>query len=110
MTGLFIGDLKSAFAALVSVVLSVVLSTIVIVAFARKKDAQPFMSVEDFYGGLFVGFLVGYNGDSWVHFVVDGNPAGQPARVNIVVASVMQPTAVYFRRPRPSRRPSRVPG
>jgi hypothetical protein len=52
---------------------SVLLSAIVIVAFARKKDAQPFVSVEDFYGGLFVGFLVGINGASWLNFLSSGS-------------------------------------
>ena len=33
---------------------------IVVVAFARKKDAQPILSIEDFWGGLFVGFLSAY--------------------------------------------------
>jgi hypothetical protein len=42
------------------------ISGIVVVAFARKKDAQPILSVEDFWGGVFVGFLVGYTGKSFL--------------------------------------------
>jgi len=49
-------------AVLVSVLLNILVAVVLVVAFARKKDAQPFISVEDFYGGFFVGFLAGYNG------------------------------------------------
>lgn len=45
---------------------NLLLSVIVIVAFARKKDAQPILSIEDFWGGFFVGFLAGYTGKSFL--------------------------------------------
>lgn len=35
---------------------------VLVVAFARKKDTQPFITIEDFYGGFFVGFSAGYIG------------------------------------------------
>ncbi len=62
---------------------NVVLSLIVIVAFARKKDAQPFISIEDFYGGLFVGFTVGVAGEDWLNWVMSSaappnSKVGQP--------------------------------
>ena len=50
---------------LLSVVLAVLLSAIAIIFMARKSDAQPFISVEDFWGGLLIGFLVGYTGTSF---------------------------------------------
>ncbi|MBI3410585.1 MAG: hypothetical protein HY040_19790 [Planctomycetes bacterium] len=31
---------------------------------ARKKDTQPFISVEDVWGGMVIGFMVGYQGSS----------------------------------------------
>ena len=37
-------------------------SIAVVVAFARKSSAQPLVSVEDFWGGLVIGFTVGYFG------------------------------------------------
>jgi hypothetical protein len=40
----------------------ILLGGVLVVAFARKKDAQPFISIEDFYGGFFVGFSAGYVG------------------------------------------------
>lgn len=38
------------------------LAGVLVVAFARKKDAQPFITIEDFWGGFFVGFVAGYVG------------------------------------------------
>jgi hypothetical protein len=37
-------------------------SAAVVIAFARKTAAQPFISVEDFWGGSLIGFSVGYFG------------------------------------------------
>jgi len=36
-----------------------------IIFMARKSDAQSFVSIEDFWGGLLIGFLVGYTGTSF---------------------------------------------
>lgn len=41
---------------------SVMASIAVVVAFARKSSAQPLVSIEDFWGGLVIGFTVGYFG------------------------------------------------
>ena len=57
--------LSSLVSFLLSVVLAVLLSAIAIIFMARKSDAQPFISVEDFWGGLLIGFLVGYTGTSF---------------------------------------------
>jgi hypothetical protein len=34
----------------------------VVIAFARKTTAQPIVSVEDFWGGVLIGFSVGFFG------------------------------------------------
>jgi uncharacterized membrane protein YfcA len=47
---------------LVALVTSVLLASVLVIAFARKKDAQPFITIEDFWGGFFVGFVAGYVG------------------------------------------------
>ena len=47
---------------LLSLLTAGLISVVVVVGFARKKDAQPILSVEDFWGGVFVGFLAGYTG------------------------------------------------
>jgi hypothetical protein len=41
--------------------LAVILSAMVVVAFARKSGVQKIVTVEDFYGGIFLGFVVGYS-------------------------------------------------
>src|SRR5580700_9726603 len=41
---------------------NVILGVIVVIAFARKRDAQPILAIEDFWGGLFVGVIAGYTG------------------------------------------------
>jgi hypothetical protein len=45
-------------------VTAVLVAGVVVVAFARKKDAQPILAIEDFWGGLFVGFLSAYGGEA----------------------------------------------
>jgi branched-subunit amino acid transport protein AzlD len=51
---------------LLSLLTAMMIAGIVVVAFARKKDAQPILSVEDFWGGVFVGLLAGYTGKSFL--------------------------------------------
>jgi hypothetical protein len=43
-------------------VAGILIGAVLVVAFARKKDAQPFITIEDFYGGCFVGFVAGFVG------------------------------------------------
>jgi|tagenome__1003787_1003787.scaffolds.fasta_scaffold20984388_6 hypothetical protein len=45
-----------------ALVLAIMLSVAAIVFAARKSDAQSFVTVEDFWGGVLVGFLIGYSG------------------------------------------------
>jgi hypothetical protein len=49
-----------------SLLAAMMISGIVVVSFARKKDAQPILSVEDFWGAVFVGFLAGYTGKAFL--------------------------------------------
>jgi hypothetical protein len=32
----------------------------------RKKDVQPFLTIEDFWGGIVVGVVVGYSGSQFL--------------------------------------------
>jgi uncharacterized membrane protein YfcA len=50
---------------LVTLAVAAVFSAIAVVAFARKASAQQIVSVEDFWGGLFIGFLIGYLGEGF---------------------------------------------
>lgn len=49
---------------------TIIFALIVIVAFARKSNVQQVVSVEDFWGGLFTGFLVGYSGDTFIRSIL----------------------------------------
>lgn len=50
---------------IISLVLSTILGGMAIIFMARKSDTQSFVSVEDFWGGMLIGFLVGYTGTSF---------------------------------------------
>lgn len=45
---------------------SVLLGVVAVIAFARKKDSQPILTIEDFWGGLFIGVTAGYMGKSFL--------------------------------------------
>lgn len=49
---------------------SVIFAVIVVVAFARKSNVQQIVSVEDFWGGIFIGFLVGYSGETFINTII----------------------------------------
>ena len=58
----------------ISIARMLIFSLVIIVAFARKSNVQQVVSVEDFWGGLFTGFLVGYSGDSFIQSILgEGN-------------------------------------
>ncbi|MCP4104766.1 MAG: hypothetical protein GY749_04395 [Desulfobacteraceae bacterium] len=44
---------------------AIILGIMAIIFMARKSDSQSFISVEDFWGGILVGFFVGYTGTSF---------------------------------------------
>jgi hypothetical protein len=47
-----------------ALIVTVILSTVAVVFLARKSETQSLVSIEDFWGGLVIGFLVGYTGTS----------------------------------------------
>jgi hypothetical protein len=51
-------------------IVSLIFAFVVIIAFARKSNVQTIVSVEDFWGGLFIGFLVGYTGEDFIGIVI----------------------------------------
>jgi hypothetical protein len=53
-----------------SICRTIIFALIIIVAFARKSNVQQVVSVEDFWGGLFTGFLVGYSGDTFIKSIL----------------------------------------
>jgi hypothetical protein len=60
---------------LIGLLRTIIFSLIVIVAFARKSSVQQVVSVEDFWGGVFTGFLVGYTGEEFIKSVLGGASA-----------------------------------
>jgi hypothetical protein len=51
---------------------AVLASIAVVAAFARRSNAQPFVSVEDFWGGIVIGFSVGFFGFSQFAHLLGG--------------------------------------
>src|ERR1043166_3717905 len=62
-TGITFNSVLSHFS-LVGLILTPLLSAMAVVFLARKSDTQSMVSIEDFWGGLVIGFLVGYSGTS----------------------------------------------
>ena len=59
---------------LVSILVTTILSAIAVIFMARKSDTQSFVSIEDFWGGLLIGFLVGYTGTSFFESLTGVGP------------------------------------
>lgn len=58
----------------VELFISLVMASMAVVLFARKKDVQPFIAVEDFWGGIAIGFLVAYSGPKLFQKIVSAGP------------------------------------
>lgn len=63
-------DLNALPSALLSFGTSILLAMITVVLLARKTDVQPLISIEDFWGGIAVGFLVAYSGPKLVEGLI----------------------------------------
>lgn len=61
--------------AILSILLAVILSAVTVVSFARKNGVQQIVSVEDFWGGLFLGFLIGFLGQEFALNLITPNSA-----------------------------------
>jgi hypothetical protein len=59
-----------------AIVVALLASIAVVVAFARKTAAQPIVSVEDFWGGALIGFTVGFSGFGQFSGILGGSPNG----------------------------------
>jgi hypothetical protein len=57
-----------------AIVVALLASIAVVVAFARKTAAQPIVSVEDFWGGALIGFTVGFSGFGQFSGIFGGPP------------------------------------
>ena len=52
---------------------TIIFALMIVIAFARKNEVQQIVSVEDFWGGIFIGFLTGYSGETFIQAVL-GDP------------------------------------
>lgn len=59
-------------------VLTAILSAMAIVFLARKSETQSMVSIEDFWGGLVIGFLVGYTGTAAFENIAHTNVVASP--------------------------------
>lgn len=53
--------------------LALILSAFTVIAFVRKEGVQPVIAIQDIWGGLLIGFLIGYTGPQ-VFGSIFGNP------------------------------------
>ncbi len=63
--------------------LAIILSAMVVVAFARKSGVQKIVTIEDFFGGLFLGFVVGYSDPESTLGFIANNGIGTNASANL---------------------------
>lgn len=56
---------------LVKTALATILGLVAVVFMSRKSEKQSFISVEDFWGGMVIGFLVAYSGAEALSDVID---------------------------------------
>ncbi|WP_437309905.1 hypothetical protein [Sorangium sp. So ce388] len=70
--------------AVLSLAVSLVLVAMAAVLLARKRDAQPILAIEDFWGGVAVGFLIAYSGPS-LFAGLFGLPERAPAAASALI-------------------------
>ena len=58
----FISPVPSVWSIFPPLFTNLVMAFIIAVTLMRKNDVQPFLTIEDFWGGILLGFLVGTNG------------------------------------------------
>ncbi|NIM13164.1 MAG: hypothetical protein GTO45_13680 [Candidatus Aminicenantes bacterium] len=61
---------------LVNLAISLVFAAMVVIIFARKKEVQPIIAIEDFWGGIALGFLVSYSGQGILNGLFSSSPNG----------------------------------
>ena len=49
---------------------NIILGIIVVLIFRRKRDIQSILTIEDFWGGILLGFIIGYGGKSFIEEVL----------------------------------------
>ncbi|MCZ7400652.1 MAG: hypothetical protein O8C61_00345 [Candidatus Methanoperedens sp.] len=57
-------------------ILAAILSIFAITALARRAGTQTIITIQDFWGGLFIGFMVGYAGHDYIDNLIGVKPGG----------------------------------
>ena len=70
------GTLADVVVWIITLIGNLLLAIVVVVAFARKRDTQPILSIEDFWGGLFIGAMTGYTGKSALNQILPKTTGG----------------------------------
>jgi len=70
------------------IIISIIISVMAVVAFARKTGVQKIVSIEDAWGGLMIGFIVGYQGPEWAMNIIMGDSSGSLAQNLTASASI----------------------
>ncbi|XYI01369.1 hypothetical protein ACMHYB_17100 [Sorangium sp. So ce1128] len=76
--------------AVLSLAVSLVLVAMAAVLLARKRDVQPILAIEDFWGGVAVGFLIAYSGPS-LFAGLFGLPERAPAASSALIQAAALP-------------------
>ena len=64
-SGSILGGQEDVWRAVLLGVSNILLGVVAVVIFARKTDTQPLFTIQDFWGGVLAGFLVGYMGTTF---------------------------------------------
>jgi thiamine transporter ThiT len=66
---------------LIYIIIAVAFSAMAVVSFARKTGVQKIVSIEDFFGGLLIGFIVGFQGPEYASNWIFGNSTAPVSHV-----------------------------
>jgi hypothetical protein len=74
LTAVTAGTTDTIIPATLAFIANIVLGVMSVLIFSRKKDVQTLITIEDFWGGVLVGFVVGYMGKAFFEKLL---PAGK---------------------------------
>lgn len=70
MSAITVGGVGNILPSCLVLIANIILGVVSVIIFARKKDVQPILAIEDFWGGILIGFIVGYTGKTFVEKIL----------------------------------------